>query len=289
MPTYTAFTTLSDQEQAEGLGEALERLDPAPIGLGVFEIEDGSGMYEIGGYFTERPDEAGLALLAVIHDARPFVVSKVEDRDWVAQVRRELTPVHAGRFVVFGSHDADKISSHKIGLEIEAAMAFGTGHHSSTLGCLLALDSLVRRGLVARNVADIGCGTGVLAMAAASVFPCQAIASDIDPVATATARANVAANGLKHRILCETSVGFRHNEIRRRAPFDLIFANILAGPLKKLAPDMALHSTAGTHLILSGILNRQARGVENVYQGWGFTRVERRVVGEWSTLVLKRN
>lgn len=289
MPTYTAFTTLSDQEQAEGLGEALERLDPAPIGLGVFEIEDGSGMYEIGGYFTERPDEAGLALLAVIHDARPFVVSKVEDRDWVAQVRRELMPVHAGRFVVFGSHDADKISSHKIGLEIEAAMAFGTGHHSSTLGCLLALDSLVRRGLVARNVADIGCGTGVLAMAAASVFPCQAIASDIDPVATATARANVAANGLKHRILCETSVGFRHNEIRRRAPFDLIFANILAGPLKKLAPDMALHSTAGTHLILSGILNRQARGVENVYQGWGFTRVERRVVGEWSTLVLKRN
>ncbi len=288
MPTYTAFTTLPEQEQAESLSEALENLDPAPTGVGVFEVEDGSGTFEIGGFFTKRPDEIGLALLAAVHGARPFVVAKVEDRDWVAQVRRELTPVHAGRFVVFGGHDADTIPSQKIGLEIEAAMAFGTGHHSTTLGCLLALDKLVRNGLSARNVADIGCGTGVLAMAAASVFPCQAIAADIDPVATATARANVAANGLRHRIICETSVGFRHPEIRRRAPFDLIFANILASPLKKLAPDMAKHTAPGSIIILSGILNRQATGVENVYLGWGFTRHERRRIGEWTTLVLQR-
>ncbi len=289
MTTYTALTTLNGKAQAEMLGELMERLDPAPIGVGVFEVEDGSGIWEVGGYFTGRPDEAGLALLAVIHDAKPFAVSKVEDRDWVSQVRRELTPVPAGRFVVYGGHDRDVIPSNKIGLEIEAAMAFGTGHHGTTQGCLMALDDLVTKGYVATNVADIGSGTGVLAMAAASVWPCRAIASDIDPVAEMTARANVAANGLRHRVATCTAVGFRSDRIRERAPFDLIFANILANPLKRLAPDMALHSAPGTVIILSGILNRQALGVEAVYRGHGFNRMAKRVIGEWTTLTLIRN
>ncbi len=289
MTTYTALTTLNGKAQAEMLGELMERLDPAPIGVGVFEVEDGSGIWEVGGYFTGRPDEAGLALLAVIHDAKPFAVSKVEDRDWVSQVRRELTPVPAGRFVVYGGHDRDVIPSNKIGLEIEAAMAFGTGHHGTTQGCLMALDDLVTKGYVATNVADIGSGTGVLAMAAASVWPCRAIASDIDPVAEMTARANVAANGLRHRVATCTAVGFRSDRIRERAPFDLIFANILANPLKRLAPDMALHSAPGTVIILSGILNRQALGVESVYRGHGFNRMAKRVIGEWTTLTLIRN
>ncbi len=288
MSTFTALTTLRDKSKAEALGEALERLTPAPTGIGVFEVEDGSQTWEVGGFFLEQPDEVALDLLAATFDARPFAVSELEDRDWVAQVRRELTPVYAGRFVVFGAHDRDEIPDNKIKMEIEAAMAFGTGHHGTTKGCLLALDDLVTSGMVATNVADIGSGTGVLAMAAASVWPCATLASDIDPVATETARANIAANGLKGRISCHTAVGFRSPEIRRAAPFDLVFANILAGPLKRLAPDMARHTDTGSVIILSGILNTQALGVEAVYKGWGFHRLAKRVIGEWTTLTLER-
>ena len=143
MPTYTALTTLSGKEQAEALGAAMERLQPEPTGVGVFELEDGSGLWEVGGYFEAAPDEAGLALLAVIHDAKPFAVSLLPDVDWVAKVKRELTPVQAGRFFVYGSHDADKVPDASVPLLIEASMAFGTGHHGTTLGCLRALDRLV--------------------------------------------------------------------------------------------------------------------------------------------------
>jgi len=162
MTTFTALTTLSGRASAEALGEALERLTPEPMGVGVFEIEDGSGMWEIGGYFVDRPDTAGLALLASAFKARPFVVSEVPDRDWVAHVQRQLPPVDAGRFFVYGNHDADKVPAGRIALLIEAAMAFGTGHHGTTLGCLLALDRLMKDGFSPRNVADIGCGTAVL-------------------------------------------------------------------------------------------------------------------------------
>ncbi len=288
MPTFTALTTLRDKSKAEALAEALERLTPEPTGVGVSEVQDGSGDWEVGGYFIEPPDEVGLDLLAAMFAADPFTVSELEDRDWVALVKRDLTPVYAGRFVVFGRHDRDSIPSNLIKMEIEAAMAFGTGHHGTTKGCLLALDKLVTQGMVARNVADIGSGTGVLAMAAASVWPCATLACDIDPIATETAAANIKANGLGGRISCHTAVGFRNAAIRNAAPFDLVFANILAGPLKRLAPDMAKHTTQGSILILSGILNTQALGVEAVYKGWGFRRLERRVIGEWTTLTLRR-
>ncbi|MXU65306.1 50S ribosomal protein L11 methyltransferase [Oceanomicrobium pacificus] len=288
MPTYTALTTLPGQAAAEALAETLERLEPEPTGIGVFEVEDGSGTWEVGGYFTEKPDVAGLALLATMAGAKPFVVSRVEDRDWVAQVRRELTPVHAGRFVVYGSHDRDAVPAEKIGLEIDAAMAFGTGHHGTTQGCLEALSDLDRAGLRASNIADIGCGTGVLAMGAVKLWNAAAIASDIDPVAVDTARANMAANGLRGRVACVTAPGFRHDRLRRAAPYDLVFANILAGPLKRLAGDMARHVAPGGAIILSGILNRQAVSVERVYEGHGFTRMDLRRIGEWTTFTLRR-
>ena len=289
MTTFTALTTLRDKFKADELAEALERLIPEPTGIGVFEVEDGSGTWEVGGYFIEQPNEIGLDLLAAMFDARPFAVTELEDRDWVAEVRRELTPVYAGRFVVFGAHDRKSIPSNLIRLEIEAAMAFGTGHHGTTQGCLLALDKLVTQGLVANKVADIGSGTGVLAMAAASVWPCATLATDIDPIATETAKANIIANGMSGRISCHTAVGFRSAAIHRAAPFDLVFANILSGPLKRLAPEMAAHTASGSVLILSGILNTQALGVEAVYKGWGFHRVELRMIGEWTTLTLKRS
>ncbi|MFQ5624451.1 MAG: 50S ribosomal protein L11 methyltransferase [Paracoccaceae bacterium] len=288
MRTYSALTTVRRGDAAARLAEAMERLEPSPTGIGTFELEDGSGIWEVGGYFTEPPDETALALLAAAFSARPFAVSRIDDRDWVAQVRRELTPVEAGRFVVFGRHDRDRIPVNRIGLEIEAAMAFGTGHHATTLGCLLALDGLARKGFRARRPADIGCGSGVLAMAAAKLWHCPVVASDIDPVATATARANCRANGLRSRIVCLTAPGFRHGAIRAAAPFDLVFSNILAGPLRRLAGDMAAHVRRGGVVILSGILARQAPGVEAVYRGHGFARLSHRVIGDWTTLALRR-
>lgn len=286
MPTFTALTTLAGKTAAEALGEAMERLDPEPVGVGVFELEDGSGLWEVGGYFTEPPDRAGLALLEALHDARPFVISELPETDWVAKVRRELAPVEAGRFFVHGSHDADKLPKGAEPLLIEAAMAFGTGHHGTTLGCLLALDRLVDAGFVGRSVADIGCGTAVLAMAAARIWSDPVIASDIDAVAVDVAQANVRANGLEDRVRCVEAAGFDHPDLLAAAPFDLIFANILKGPLIALAPDLTDALASGGRAILSGILNEQADDVLAVYSRLGTNTLARDEIGEWTTLTL---
>ncbi|MDQ2093722.1 50S ribosomal protein L11 methyltransferase [Rhodalgimonas zhirmunskyi] len=289
MPTFTAFTTLSEKSQAEALGEAMERLDPEPTGVGVFEIEDGSGLWEVGGYFTEAPDRAGLALLETLHGAKPFVISELPETDWVAHVRRELAPVEAGRFFVYGSHDADKVPEGAEGLLIDAAMAFGTGHHGTTLGCLRALDKLASGGFVGHRVADIGCGTAVLAMAAARIWPNPVLASDIDEVAVDVARANVAANGLAERVICVEAAGFDHPDLAAAAPFDLIFANILKGPLIALAPEMAEALAPGGRAILSGILNEQAEEVIAHYARHGINLSVAEEIGDWTTLMLVRS
>ena len=254
----------------------------------MFEVEDGSGIWEVGGYFVEKPDEAGLALLAAAFDAKPFVVSELPEVDWVAHVRRELSPVQAGRFFVYGSHDADKVPEGSVALLIEAAMAFGTGHHGTTLGCLQALDGLVNDGFVGENVADIGCGTAVLAMAAAKIWPNPVLASDIDMQAVDVARANVASNDLDGQVICIEAAGFDAPELKQAAPFDLVFANILKGPLISLAPDMDDSVKNGGYAILSGILNEQAQDVVNVYTHNGFILVDKRENGEWTTLLLRR-
>ncbi|MBU3030857.1 50S ribosomal protein L11 methyltransferase [Paracoccus marinaquae] len=288
MPTYSALTHLGGRDAAEALAEACERLEPEPVGSGVFEIEDGSGRWEVGAYFTETPDEVALALLAAAHGANPFAISKLPDVDWVAHVRRELTPVQAGRFFVHGAHDADKVPEGAEALCIEAAMAFGTGHHSTTKGCLEALDRLAGTGLQPRRIADIGCGTAVLAMGAARIWPVTVLASDIDRVAVDTAAANVIANGLDGRVICIEAAGFDHPMLDRAAPFDLVLANILKQPLIDLAPDMARHVAPGGWIILSGILTGQADEVIAAYRQAGFGNARRDDLGEWSTLTLSR-
>jgi ribosomal protein L11 methyltransferase len=289
MPTWTALTTLPDEDDAQDLGEALENLTPAPVGVGVFEIEDGSGLWEVGAYFTETPDDIALMLLAAAYGAAPFALSELPEIDWVAHVRRELTPVEAGRFFVYGGHDADKLPPGRLGLLIEAAVAFGTGHHGTTLGCLRALDRLVDRGAAPKSIIDVGCGTAVLAMGAAKVFPGVILATDIDPVAVEVAEANASANGLEGRLDCLEAVGLDHPRIAARAPFDLIFANILMGPLIDLAPAMAAHAAPGGTTILSGLLTTQAEAVSAAYVAQGFALSEREDIGEWSTLVLTRS
>ena len=288
MLTYTALTTLPGKSQAEALGEALEALEPAPTGVGVFEVEDGQGIWEVGGYFLDAPDDIDLALLSAAFGAGPFVVSEVPDQDWVAKVRRELPPVEAGRFFVYGSHDAALLPEGRIGLLIEAAMAFGTGHHGTTLGCLRAYDRLLDDGQRFDNVLDLGCGTAVLAMSAARMGAAHVLASDIDPVAVEVALANVKANGLVGRVACVESIGFDSPVLRAGAPFDLIFANILKGPLIELAPDMAAHLAPGGRAILSGLLVEQADEIVEVYQGQGLALETREDLGEWSALTLRR-
>ncbi|WP_272004146.1 50S ribosomal protein L11 methyltransferase [Roseovarius sp. ZX-A-9] len=286
MPTYTALTTLSGMAAAEALADDLERLSPEPTGVGTTEIEDGSGLWEVGGYFEDMPDQAGLALLAKMHGARPFVVSELPDTDWVAKVRRELSPVEAGRFFVYGSHDADKVPEDCEPLLIEAAMAFGTGHHGTTLGCLRAIDALAVDGFVPDAVADIGCGTAVLAMAAARLWPGRVLASDIDEVAVEVALANVRANGLQDRVECLEATGLDHPVLEAAAPFDLICANILMGPLIALAPEVTARLNDGGLVILSGVLNEQADEVIDVYTRCGNNVVRREEIGEWTTTTL---
>lgn len=290
MPTFSALTTVPGEDFANAIAQSLEKLDPTPIGVGVFEIEDDSGLWEVGAYYLEQPNDALLSLVAESFGAKPFAVSELPEIDWVAKVRRELAPVEAGRFFVFGSHDADKVPAGRVALQIEATVAFGTGHHGTTLGCLRAFDRLFEAGFRPAKVADIGCGTAVLAMAAASVLPdALVIASDIDRVAVVVAEANVAINGLEGRLECLEAAGFDAPRLAEAAPFDLVFANILKGPLIELAPDMAGHVAQGGIAILSGLLVVQAESVTAAYLDAGFTLHARDDIGEWTTLVLKRD
>ena len=290
MLTYTALTTLSEKSHAEALGEALEGLEPSPIGVGIFEVEveDGNGFWEVGGYFLEVPNDINLALLAAAYGAKPFVISEVPDQDWVAKVRRELPPVEAGRFFVYGSHDAEHLPADRIGLLIEAAMAFGTGHHGTTLGCLRAFDRLLDQNYIFNNVLDLGCGTAVLAMAAARASSINVIASDIDSIAVEVVNANIVANDLINRVTCIESIGFNDHDLLNAAPFDLIFANILKGPLIDLAPEISSNLKIGGIVVLSGILTEQAAEVLGIYEAQGITLLEREDIGEWVALTLLR-
>ncbi|MEO0680048.1 MAG: 50S ribosomal protein L11 methyltransferase [Pseudomonadota bacterium] len=288
MPTWTALTTLPGETPAYALGEAVEEISPAPHALAVLEVEDGSGLWEVGAYYDAPPDGVALDLLAASAGARPFAVSRLEDTDWVAQVRRELSPVPAGRFIVHGGHDRAAVPLNRIGLEIEAAMAFGTGHHGTTRGCLEALERLIRDGARPRRALDVGAGTGVLAMAASAALRIPSIATDIDPVAARTCLANARANGLAPWMRCGVAAGTRAPLIRAAAPYDLVFANILARPLKRLAPEIARICAPGGTAILSGLLDAQAPGVEASWRGHGFVRRFAIRREGWTTLALRR-
>ena len=286
MITYSAITKVKERKRAEGLGLALEKLYPAPSGVGVFELEDGSGEWEVGAYFTEQPDEISLLLLENAFDAAGFVVSEIPEIDWVAKVKRELSPVEAGRFFVCGKHDLERTPSDRVGLLIEASMAFGTGHHGTTKGCLLALDKIFAHTKIIKNVIDIGCGTAVLAMAVGKISSAKIMASDVDPIAVQVALANLKANNLENRINCIEAMGFDDFRIKSRAPYDLIFANILKRPLIDLAPDVRSHMSSGGQAIISGILYEQAEEIIDVYQQNDLLVSDRINIGEWVTLTV---
>ena len=286
MLTYSAITKVKDKDRAKRLGVALEKLNPPPMGVGVFELEDGSGEWEVGAYFHDRPDEISILILENAFKADGFAISEIPETDWVTKVKRELSPVEAGQFFVFGKHDSHKLPKDRVGLLIEASMAFGTGHHGTTKGCLLALDKLVARGERINEVIDIGCGTAVLAMAVGKVSSSRIIASDVDQVAVEVALANLKANNLENRIACLQATGFEDTQIKSNAPFDLIFANILKPPLIDLAPCIRRYLKSSGHAIISGILDVQAREIIKVYRQNKLEVLDRIDIDEWVTLTL---
>jgi ribosomal protein L11 methyltransferase len=207
-------------------------------------------------------------------------------KNWVAEAESLRGPVRAGRFLVHGRHDRGKVPPGRLTLEIDAGLAFGTAHHATTRGCLIALDRLLKRERP-RRVLDIGTGTGILAIAAARALNARVVASDMDPVAVAVAAENASRNGVRSRIHVVKAEGLAHPALRR-AKADTLFANILLRPLLELAPAFARALRPGGMCILSGLLDAQARQVEARYRALGFRLDSRILLGGWTTLLLRR-
>lgn len=279
-----AVTEAQARATTDLLGEVF---DPTETAVAAFETEDGSWMLEA--YFSEAPDEEAIRDLIepiVGAAAQTATFAELDARDWVRASLDGLKPVRAGRFLVHGGHDRDQARVNDRAVEIEAALAFGTGHHGTTRGCLLFLDAVLKR---RRPVAvlDVGTGTGVLALAAARALKTPILAGDIDPVAIEVARENARLNGLMPWTKLYVGAGLAHPLVRGRR-FDVVLANILARPLMKLSPMIARALTPGGDLILSGLLHRDVPGVLAAYRRQGLALVAERRLDEWSALWLRR-
>lgn len=233
--------------------------------------------------YTEMPD--GLLLSNVV--GREVQVVPLPDQDWIKLSQEGLPPVRAGRFFVYGAHDHGRVPCGTIPMRIEAGLAFGTGHHETTALCLAVLSDFAKRRRFQR-VADIGCGTGLLAIGAAKLWKQSVIASDIDPVAVEVARENARANAVAPLLRTVVADGLIHPTIAAEAPFDLVFANILAGPLTRLAPQIAATLTPRGMAVLSGLLRWQENLVASFYRPHGLVLRHVRRAGPWSALLLER-
>jgi len=279
-----------DRAFAYATGNAAQDLiEPPPDALTVFE--DGPGRWRVEFYFDLEAGERDLAgeLTALVDwPLPPFEIETVPDLNWVAISQAALPPVHAGRFAVHGSHDKDRIAHGPNSILIDAGEAFGTAHHATTLGCLLAIDRLTRARAF-ENMLDLGCGSGVLAIAAAKAMPKTRIAAaDMDAQSVKVATENVRLNNVGNRIALFVGNGLGHPKVRERAPFDFLVANILAGPLIHLAPSIARAVNSGGTLVLSGILVPQAPEVIATYLAHGFALKRHDRITGWSTLTFKR-
>jgi ribosomal protein L11 methyltransferase len=233
--------------------------------------------------YSQMPDGGLLSRLA----GREVHVALLPDTDWIKLSQEGLPPVRAGRFFVYGAHDAGTVPPGVIAIRIEAGMAFGTGHHETTSLCLAAMSDRAKRRRFA-NVLDLGCGTGLLAIGAAKLWRRRLVASDIDPVAVEITRQNAAANGEATLVRAVIADGLAHPALSAHAPYDLIIANILAEPLTRLAPEIAKALARGGVVILSGLLHWQENLVASFYRSQGLVLRETRRDGPWSALVLER-
>lgn len=288
--TFCASLALDDEKTARQTADFLaENLDAGEAAIAAFETAP--GRWDISLHFAAAPDEARIRNLVQIiageQAADTVAFSRIEARDWIKASLAGLAPVHAGRFVVHGHHDRDKVAPNRTGIEIEAALAFGTGHHATTRGCLVLLDDLLRWQSPCR-ILDLGAGTGVLAIAAAKALKIPVLATDIDRRSVIVARENARLNGAGALVESVCATGFAAPQFGARAPFDLVMANILAAPLKRLAAPMAQHLAPGAHVILSGLLQPQALGVISAYRAHGLVLIRKFTIDGWTSLLLAR-
>jgi ribosomal protein L11 methyltransferase len=269
-----------------------ESFDPAETAAAAFEETASaadSGPWIVEAYFGEAPDEARVrALVAVAagnEAAQEVRFGRIRASDWVAHSLQGIEPVRVGRFVVHGSHDRGVPAAHEIAIEVEAALAFGTGHHGSTRGCLAFIDRIAKRGRPLA-ILDVGTGTGVLAIAAARAFHVPVRAGDVDAVAVATAQANAKRCAALVRIV--QARGIAHPALQSGAPYDLITANILAAPLRKLAPALGRVLAPGGDIVLSGLLPRDVPGIVSAYRMQQIALAGRLDIEGWVTLLMRR-
>jgi ribosomal protein L11 methyltransferase len=278
----------TDLQTARRIADLVAESLPADE-IAVALVDIGTGRWRVAMHFRAAPDEkiirALTAAAAGNAAAKALRFERVAAKDWVRESLAGLAPVSAGRFIVHGAHDRARIPHNRIGIEIEAALAFGTGHHGSTRGCLLALDSLCKSRL-RRRILDLGTGSGVLAIAAARALRQPLLATDIDRSAVRAARANAALNRAGSFVEIIKADGVTGEQIRERAPYDLVLANILLRPLQRFAAPLTRLTAPGARVVLSGLLASQANAAIAAYRGLA---LERRIdLDGWTTLVLVR-
>jgi len=277
-PLWKAHISLTKLE-ASDVSAALELEGSAQAVLIVEEpFADGAVVEAL---YTEAPDATYLSRIV----GRTITVEPLPDQDWIRLSQEGLPPVRAGRFFVYGAHDAGTVPHGVIPMKIEAGLAFGTGHHETTALCLGALSDIARQRQFF-NVLDLGCGTGLLAIGAAKLWKRRVLASDIDPIAVEVTRENAKANGVGPLITAVTAEGLTNPLLANAAPYDLLIANILAGPLTQLAPAIQRALAPGAVLLLSGLLTNQEKLVTSFYQSLRFVGARRS--GPWSALALEK-
>ena len=289
--------TVPSRDRAHTLAGAIQNLiDPPPAALTLFETPGQAPEWRIDAYYDEPPAPEALreslaALLGCsLEDVGQIVLDDVPDLNWVALSQAALPPVIAGRFTIHGSHDRHRVPQGPGAILIDAGEAFGTAHHATTYGCLIAIDRLTRQRArkAYGNILDLGCGSGVLAIAAHRALPRARItATDLDAPSIAVARENARLNRCERAIAFHVAAGLDHPSLRGRR-FDLLIANILADPLIRLARDIARATSPGSHVVLSGLLVPQAPTVLAAYRAQGFHLEHHARIHEWSTLILRR-
>ncbi|HLX14624.1 MAG TPA: 50S ribosomal protein L11 methyltransferase [Bradyrhizobium sp.] len=286
--THRASFAIGNEQTAKRVADLLtESLVEGEAAIAAFEGP--GGRWDITVHFGQAPDQSAVrelvALAAGREAANAVSFDTMEAKDWVKATLAELVPVRAGRFVVHGRHDRAKVPPNKLGIEIEAALAFGTGHHGTTLGCLLLLDQALKAHSP-RRVLDLGTGTGLLAIAAAKTLRRKVLASDIDPLSVRVAADNGRLNSTGDLVETIRATGFSAPQFARRGPFDLVLANILANPLRQMATPMSRHLAPGALVILSGLLAPQAGAVISAYRARGLVLRRHIRIEGWSSLLM---
>jgi ribosomal protein L11 methyltransferase len=276
----------------DAVEEVLAVLDDEAQSFATYEETDGDWRCEIITRAVPDRERWRAVLAEALGDVAPaaaeIAIEPVAEQDWLEATKRSFPPLAVGRFWVHGSHVEEEPPAATVPLRIDAGTAFGSGEHGSTMGCLMALDELARRRRFKR-VLDMGCGSAILAIAALKCWPtARAYACDLDPDSVTAARANARGNAVAHRLRAAVCDGYDRPELRRADRFDLVLANILAGPLAEMAPDLAHTLAPAGHAVLAGLLNAQAHQVVAAHRRQGLVLTSRRDVGPWSTLVFKQ-